>query len=192
MVLRTDLLNTIGVIAALLLPITTTENLYIITTPKEVGFVIGLLSNTSYFANLYSIVGTLSASYWAVAYEVYGDVKRPLVGLILAFISLLIEMVLGTTVACFDLVDRQADDAYKLYKTHAQPSMIPFFLIWIIPFSLMLIAMIEMYIMHRIEAIRWRTQRKDQELPLVDPENRRKDDPFSVWDLDGRRVTKSS
>jgi len=179
MVLRTDLLNTIGVIAALLLPLTTEEDSVIRTQPMAIGVCMKCLSNVSYFANLYSLLATLTASYWAVKYEVYGDVRRPIIGLVIAFITLLCDNLLGVIIECFDMVDRDEEDAYAQYKTYRPPWSVWMFLVWVVPFAITILATVEIIIGQRMDSYQHRLERDAEGLPLVDPEKRRPGDAFS-------------
>lgn len=179
MVLRTDLLNTIGLIAALLLPLTKSNDNLVHTNPMALGIVMKCFSNISYFANLYSLISTLSASYYAIAYEVYGDIWRPLFGLMVAFASLMCEQLLQLVIVCFELVDEANESAYKLRNTYRSPWSVPMFTIGIVPFVVMLLAILESVIAQRLDARQHHIERKREGLPAVDGEKRRRGDPFN-------------
>jgi len=169
MVRRTELLNTIGVIAALLLQLTIGDSVCVYTKPKELGLFVAIFSNISYFSNIYALISTLTSSWWAVVYGTYGDTLRPIIGLGIAFVSLLIEQLLCTIVKRFDFVSPET------------PTWIPLFIVWIIPYTLTLIAVTVMIFQQQTEAKLAREGRGQQGLDLVDMEDRRENDPLNSF-----------
>ena len=169
MVSRTDLLNTIGVIAALLLPLTITDNTCTYTDPEWLGLAAAVFSNISYFANMYSLLGTLTASWWAVTYQVYGDVIRPTVALAIAFISMLIEQLFCKIIGSFE------------FDVEPKSKTIGAFVTWVVPFGLVVLMLPMMIIEQHREAKMALKERRKEGLGLVDKEDRRNGDVFNTF-----------
>lgn len=179
MVQRTDLLNTIGLIAALLLPLNDSADENVHTKPMWLGITVKALSNISFFSNLYALISTLTASYWAVQYEVYGDVWRPVYGLTIAFFTFVFEKFLGAIVECFGLVDSAAENAFQTTKQFEAPWSPWMFGVYVVPFTLTIVAICTTYCEQGDEAASDRKERVDQGLKPIDPEYRRKNDRFN-------------
>ena len=178
MVQRTNLIDSVGVIAALLLPLTIDDSTCMHTKPMALGLFAEIFSNISFFANVYSLMGTLTGSWWAVIYEVYGDVIRPIIGLVIAFVSLLIEKLLCNII-----------DAYEFNDTTITKSTGKF-IAWMVPFVITVIAIFIMTFQQQSDARIARAQRLKEGLSMVDKEDRRDGDPFNSFStkLDYRMV----
>ena len=71
------------------------------------------------------------------------------------------------------------EDAYAQYKTYKPPWSVWMFLVWVVPFAITILAMIEIVIVQRTDSYQHRRERDAEGLPPVDPEKRRPGDAFN-------------
>lgn len=176
MVLRSDVLGTISVVSALLLPeIDGVLAGRVRTKPAELGVVAVWVQFLAIAAIWYTIMVSVSAAYYAEVYKVYADLSHPIYGLCVAVVLYFLTTIYSGFLNDFGFVDKAlpGDTFTEIGMQWA------IFTSWFIPTILIFVAFGFTVAVQSRDAISRTRERHAYGLKQVDEEQRLESDPLS-------------